>query len=46
MTYGDKAVTFFWSSMGYGDTNNSVNGEGVPSYSMLRFDLYMLPEGK
>lgn len=46
MTYGDKAVTFFWSSMGYGDTNNSVNGEGVPSYSMLKFDLYMLPEGK
>lgn len=44
MTYGDKAVTFFWSDMGYGRLNNNTNGAGVPSYSMLRFDIYMLPK--
>lgn len=44
MTYGDKAVTFFWSDMGYGELNNNTNGVGVPGYSMLRFDIRMLPK--
>ncbi len=42
MTYGDHAVTFFWSKYGYGaDGNVGDNGGGVPGYSMLFFDIYL-----
>ena len=44
MTYGDRAVTFFQSSLGYGELGTMSSGVGVPDYAMLRFDLYVLPE--
>ena len=46
MTYGDRAVTFFQSSLGYGETGTMSSGVGVPDYAMLKFDLYLLPEGE
>lgn len=41
MTIGDKAVTFFSSSYGYGSSGTMSSGKGVPEYSMLRFDILM-----
>ena len=40
MTYGDHAVTFFWSHMGYKDKESG----SIPAYSMLFFDLYVEEE--
>ena len=37
MTYGDHAVTFFWSNMGYKEEEQ----DGIPAYSMLFFDIYV-----
>jgi FKBP-type peptidyl-prolyl cis-trans isomerase len=42
MTYGDRAVTFFWSDLGYKDKGT----DGVPAYSMLFFDLYVEEKGQ
>lgn len=39
MTIGDSAVTFFYSSYGYGSSGNMSSGKGVPNYAMLRFDI-------
>lgn len=40
MTYGESAVTFFYSDLGYGD-----NGSGsIPGYVPLRFDIWVEPE--
>lgn len=41
MTYGNRAVTFFWSGLGYGSTSTLSSGVGVPEYSMLYFDIYV-----
>lgn len=41
MTYGDHAITFFSSDWGYGSTSTMSSGAGVPSYSMLYFDIYV-----
>ena len=40
MTYGDHAVTFFWSHMGYKDQESG----SIPAYSMLFFDIYVEEE--
>lgn len=37
MTYGDRAVTFFWSNMGYAAESSG----SIPAYSMLFFDIYI-----
>lgn len=37
MTYGDHAVTFFWSNLGYKEEEQ----ENIPAYSMLFFDIYV-----
>lgn len=39
MKYGDSAVAFFGSGWGYGSSSTMSGGAGVPSYSMLRFDI-------
>ena len=37
MTYGDHAVTFFWSNMGYKEKEQ----DGIPAYSMLFFEIFV-----
>lgn len=41
MRYGEKAVVFFWSKLGYkeGGSNNAI-----PGYSPLLFELYIEPK--
>lgn len=41
MKFGDHAITFFGSGWGYGSTGTISNGAGIPSYSMLFFELYV-----
>lgn len=41
MKFGDHAITFFGSGWGYGSTSTISNGAGIPSYSMLFFELYV-----
>ena len=40
MTYGESAVTFFYSDLGYGDSGS----DPIPGYVPLRFDIWVEPE--
>lgn len=41
MTYGDHAITFFGSGWGYGSEGSMSSGSGVPTYSMLFFEIFV-----
>lgn len=41
MTYGDHAITFFGSGWGYGSKGTMSGGAGVPTYSMLFFEIFV-----
>ena len=44
MTYGDHAITFFGSGWGYGSSGSMSSGSGVPTYSMLFFEIFVEEE--
>jgi FKBP-type peptidyl-prolyl cis-trans isomerase len=46
MTYGDHAITFFGSGWGYGSKGSMSSGSGVPTYSMLFFEIFVEEEDK
>ena len=41
LTYGDHGITFFGSQWGYGSKGTMSGSSGVPTYSMLFFDIYI-----
>lgn len=41
MTYGDHAITFFGSGWGYGSSGTMSSGAGVPTFSMLFFEIFV-----
>lgn len=41
MKYGDHAIAFFGSGWGYGSTSSMSSGSGIPSYSMLFFEMFV-----
>lgn len=44
MTYGDHAITFFGSGWGYGSSSSMNSGSGVPTFSMLFFEIFVEEE--
>lgn len=44
MQRGERAVTFFSSDFGYGDTGSSSTSSSIPAYTPLTFELYVEPE--
>lgn len=41
MTFGDKCITFFNSTWGYGESGSIKSGKGVPGYTPMFFEIWI-----